>query len=127
MNQGKEINMQNDTNMTLDQLKSRVRKFIRDRDWEKYHNPKDIAESICIEAGELLEQFQWVAPQETLDWKNDASKLESIKVEIADVLIYCLSMANALEINLAKTVMEKIESNERKYPVEKYRGRAFVS
>jgi len=119
--------MRNDGNTTIEELKLRVRKFIFDRDWEKYHNPKDIAESICIEAAELLEKFQWVNSQETFTWKNKPSKLEPIMAEVADVLIYCLSLANLLEVDLAKTVIDKIESNERKYPVQKYRGKARIS
>jgi len=118
--------MQNDDNTTLKELKAKVRKFINDRDWEKYHNPKDISESICIEAAELLEKFQWRTPKETLDWKNDPSKLVPIKTEVADILIYCLSLANMLELDLSQTIIEKIKSNERRYPAEKYRGRAHI-
>ena len=118
--------MKNDSNTIIEELKAKVRKFIRERAWERYHNPKDIAESICIEAAELLERFQWIPPQETLTWKDDPSKVDAIKEEVADIIIYCLSLANAMNIDIAETIFKKLESNERKYPADKYRGTAFL-
>ena len=117
--------MEKDSITTVEELKTRVMQFIHDRAWDIYHNPKDIAESICIEAGELLERFQWFSPRETLTWKSDPSKIHSIKQEVADIIIYCLSLANAMDIDLAEAVLKKLKNNELKYPVDKYRGRAF--
>lgn len=110
--------------MTLQLLKNQVKEFISKRGWEKYHNPKDLAEAVCIEAAELLEVFQWSTVEEVSGWRNDASKMEGIREELADVLIYCLSMANTLDIDLSEAVFRKLEKNEEKYPVEKYFGRA---
>jgi NTP pyrophosphatase (non-canonical NTP hydrolase) len=113
-----------DSKTTLQELKALVKDFINKRNWEKYHNPKDLAESICIEAAELLEIFQWATAEETFSWKSDPSKIDSIKDELADVLIYCFSMANALDIDLSEAILKKLEKNEKKYPAEKYFGRA---
>jgi len=116
--------MQGDTEMTLDQLKAEVKKFIQNREWGKYHNPKNLAESICIEAAELFEVFQWVSLNEAASWSDVPSKLESVKEELADIIIYCLSMANAMRIDVTQAVLSKLEKNEARYPAGKYRGRA---
>lgn len=116
-----------DLEVTLHKLKALVKDFVAKRGWEKYHNPKDLAEAICIEAAELLEIFQWSTVEEALSWRNDASKIEAIEEEVADVLIYCLSMANTLGIDLSEAVFRKLKKNEEKYPVEKYFGRAKYS
>jgi len=113
-----------DKEIVVADLKEAARKFIHERDWEKFHNPKDLAESICIEAAELLQLFQWTGPEETAKVKADANKVTRIKEELADVMIYCLSMANTLEIDLTNAIIEKIESNKKKYPIEEYRGKA---
>ncbi|MGC8576380.1 MAG: nucleotide pyrophosphohydrolase [Thermoproteota archaeon] len=113
-----------DSKTTLQELKVLVKDFVNRRNWAKYHNPKDLAESICIEAAELLEIFQWATAEEASSWKNDPSKIDSIKDELADVLIYCFSMANALDVDLSEAILKKLEKNEKKYPVEKYFGRS---
>lgn len=113
-----------DSYTKVETLIAEVRFFLKERDWEKYHNPKDLAESICIEAAELLQLFQWTSSEETAKLKTDLSKVARIKKELADVVIYCLSMANALEIDLTSAIMEKLESNKKKYPIERYRGKA---
>lgn len=113
-----------DKETSVADLKDAVRSFVHERDWEKYHNPKDLAESICIEAAELLQLFQWVSPVEVSGYQNDPSKQERVKEELADVLIYCLSMANTMKIDLTTTIMSKLETNKKKYPKEQYRGKA---
>jgi NTP pyrophosphatase (non-canonical NTP hydrolase) len=113
-----------DSEVTLQDLKALVKDFIVKRDWVKYHNPKDLAEAICIEAAELLEVFQWSTVEEASSWKNVPSKLNSIKDELADVMIYCFSMANALNIDLSEAILKKLGKNETKYPTEEYFGRA---
>ena len=100
-------------------LKEVVHDFVHERDWEKYHNAKDLAESICIEAAELLQLFQWTSSEKTV-----SNKIVRIKEELADVVMYCLSMANALKIDLTSSIISKLESNKKKYPKELYRGRA---
>jgi dCTP diphosphatase len=115
-----------DSNTNIRYLISQVREFVEERDWEKYLNPKDLAESICIESAELLQLFQWTKPEETEQFKNKPSKVQRIKEEVADVVIYCLSMANTLNIDLTAAILEKIEHNKKKYPPKKYKGKAYV-
>jgi len=105
-------------------LKHAVESFVHERNWEKYHNPKDLAEAICIEAAELLELFQWTAAEEASSWRNVPSKLKRIREELADIFIYCLSMANVMDIDIMEAVASKIKQNEKKYPLEKFYGKA---
>jgi NTP pyrophosphatase (non-canonical NTP hydrolase) len=117
----------NDENVTVGELKVNVMKFIKERQWERFHNPKDLAEAICIEAAELLEQFQWITADEACSWKNIRSKTRNIGEELADVVIYCLSMANTMKIDLTEAVMSKLKKNEAKYPVNKFLGKTHIS
>ena len=98
---------------TIDQ----VLKFRDDRNWKQFHNPKDLAISISLEAAELLEVFQWSADDVVC-----AEKSDKIKEELADVLIYCILTANACGFDLDDIVWEKLKSNNEKYPVEKAFG-----
>ena len=94
-----------------------VLKFRDDRDWKKFHNPKDLAISICLEASELLEVFQWSAED-----VQCTEKIDKIKEELADVTIYCIFMANACGLDLDEIIHTKMKSNNEKYPVEKAFG-----
>lgn len=113
-----------DSNTVIEELKIRLKEFVRERDWEKFHNPKNIAESISIEAGELLEIFQWKSEREVANWKLEKEKKDRVAEELADVIIYSLNMANAMDIDVAHAVLSKIEQNQKKYPADKYYGRA---
>ena len=93
----------------------RIRKFTEDRDWDQFHSPANLAKSISIEANELLECFQW---------SDDNYDLEQVKVELADVIVYCQDMLDKLGLDVDEIVNSKMEQNERKYPVEKAIGRA---
>lgn len=117
---------QTDSNTKIKDLIIKIRSFLRERDWEKNHNPKDLAESICIEAAELLQLFQWIKPEESLQFKDNPSRVRRIKEELADVIIYCLSLANTLEIDLTSTIPDKIEQNKEKYPANRYKGKASL-
>ena len=117
----------NDGNTVVEELITKVREFLRERDWEKYHNPKDLAVGICVEAAELLQLFQWIKPEESEQYKKNPSKMKRIKEELADVAIYCLSMANTLEIDLASAILEKLEQNKKKYPADKYKGEVSLN
>lgn len=94
-----------------------VLKFRDDRDWKQFHNPKDLAISISLEAAELLEVFQWSAEDVTCE-----NKMDKIKEELADVVNYCILMADACGLDLDQIVREKIKRNNEKYPVEKAYG-----
>ena len=90
----------------------RIRKFNKDRDWQQFHTPENLAKSIAIEAGELLECFQW---------SNEFDQ-QAVKEELADVMSYCIDMADALGGDMEESLLEKIAKNEAKYPVEKSKG-----
>ena len=91
--------------------------FRDDRDWKQFHNPKDLAISLSLEAAELLEVFQWSGEDISCE-----GKIEKIREELADVLNYCVLMANVCGLDLDEIVMEKLARNNEKYPVEKARG-----
>ena len=95
-----------------------VDSYVSERDWKKYHKPKDTAISIAIESSELLELFQW-KPDPLESGKLDKELKERIGEELADVVIYSTCMANALGINLSEALLDKIQKNKRKYPVGK--------
>jgi NTP pyrophosphatase (non-canonical NTP hydrolase) len=93
-----------------------VDEYVTERDWKKYHNPKDIAISVAIESSELLELFQW-RPDPPESGKMDTELKARLGEELADVVIYSACMANALDINLSEVLLDKIEKNRTKYPV----------
>lgn len=105
--------------MLRDETIRRVLKFRDDRDWRQFHTPKDLAISLTLEAAELLEVFQWSGAD--LECRD---KLERIREELADVLSYCVLMADVCGLDLDEILREKVAKNEAKYPVEKARGRA---
>ena len=90
-----------------------VKKFTEDRDWEQFHTPENLAKSISIEAGELLECFQW---------NGEDFDIEKVKEELADVLAYCINMADVLNLDMDGILVEKMKKNAEKYPVEKAKG-----
>ena len=96
------------------------------RSWEKYHKPKDLAVSLAIEVGELLEHFQWRRDDEVQAYLDDPKTIARVEEEVADVLIYALLLAHGLGSDVPEIIRRKIRRNSRKYPVEKYRGRAHV-
>jgi hypothetical protein len=98
---------------TIDQ----ILKFRDDRDWKQFHNPKDLAISISLEAAELLEVFQWSAEDVTC-----SDKIDKIKEELADVVDYCVLMADVCGLDLDEIVLEKLKKNQEKYPIEKAKG-----
>lgn len=97
----------------LDELTQRIKKFNKDRNWERFHSPVNLSKSIAIEAAELLECFQW----------NDADyNLNEVKDELADVLNYCLQMCDVLGVDPIEIVNDKMDVTEKKYPVAKAKG-----
>ena len=96
-----------------EQTINRIRKFVADRDWAQYHSPANLAKSISIEAHELLECFQW---------SDTDYDLQHVKEELADVLVYCRDMLDALNLDEDEIINMKMDMNEKKYPVEKAKG-----
>jgi len=112
----------NDNNVTLQQLKSRMAEFVHARDWEQFHSPKNISMALAVEASELMELFQWADTQESQEIVR--IEREKVEQELADVLAYTLSFANACDIDLTGAFMRKLALNAAKYPVEKAKGKS---
>src|ERR1051326_2366715 len=106
-----------DANTTLADLRRRLAEFVAARDWQQFHDPKNLSMSIAIEAAELMEHFQWLKSHELHEVTRDPARCAEIGEELADVLCYAISLANALDIDIASAVLAKMEKNERKYPV----------
>lgn len=101
----------------MKELMRKAVQFRDERNWRQYHNPKDLAISLSLEASELLENFQWKSSEEALK-----ENFENLKDELADVVMYSLLLADVLEIDLEAVVLGKLEKNAQKYPVEKAYG-----
>lgn len=106
----------------IERLRRDLRRFAADRDWEQFHTPKNLAIALSVEAGELLEHFQWLtaAQSETLS----AKQLAEVRQELADVFLYLLSLSDRVGVDLVAAAFEKIELNAKKYPVELAKGTA---
>ncbi len=96
------------------ELTKKIIKFNEAREWNQFHSPENLAKSISIEAGELLECFQW----------NNEYDLDEVKSELADIINYCLLMANKLGVDPKQIVLDKMEETGRKYPIEKSKGKS---
>ena len=110
--------------LAFDELVRQVLAFRDERDWRQFHNPKDVAISISLEAAELLERFQWKSPAEVAALVGDPQGQRQVSWEMADILILLISLADVLGTNLVKAAQEKLQENERRYPVERARGTA---
>jgi dCTP diphosphatase len=112
-----------DQEVRIEALKQIMREFVRERDWEKYHTPKNLAASVAVEAAELLELFQWLTHEEAIyKSQNDLRFRQAVGEEMADVLMYVISLANVLGIDVAQTVSAKMAKNRAKYPPDKFHG-----
>ena len=114
----------NDNSTTVADLKRLMASFVAEREWQKFHDPKNLAASIAIETAELMEHFQWLRSDELEAAKHEAATMQAIGEEVADIACYLLSFANTMDIDLASAIEEKVKKNEIKYPVERYRGRS---
>ena len=115
--------MISDKTTTISELTEKIDKFIQEREWKQYHIPKNLAISITLEASELLETFQWFKDTEIEELIKKPEKIKEIESELADVMIYCISLANTLGTNLSKVIINKIDENKKKYPIEKVKGK----
>ncbi len=112
-----------DAATSVEELKQWVRQFVDERDWNRFHAPKNLAMALAVEAAELMEHFLWISPEQSRQVVQDRDKLAQVGEELADVLCFALALANQLELDLANTVKAKLAKNRQKYPVEEYRGR----
>jgi NTP pyrophosphatase (non-canonical NTP hydrolase) len=107
-----------DKDTTLLDLKEAVQAFVRERDWERFHSPKNLSMALAAEAAELMEHFLW----ETTEASHERAKREDVADELADILVYAIEFANITGIDIASAISRKMEKNAEKYPVEKARG-----
>lgn len=110
--------------MDIDTIKERLQAFAEARDWDKFHNPKNLVMALSVEASELVEEFQWLTDTQATQLKEDAAKLAKVSDEVADVAIYLIRLVDKLGIDLEQSIYAKIKKNESKYPAEKVRGSA---
>jgi dCTP diphosphatase len=114
----------NDTTTTISELKSKVLAFVRERDWEQFHAPKNLSMALAAEAGELMEHFLWATTEQSIAVVNDPVKRAKIAEELADVVIYAIEFANASGLDISASIASKMAANAKKYPVEKSRGKS---
>jgi NTP pyrophosphatase (non-canonical NTP hydrolase) len=112
-----------DTHTTVGVLRQAVAGFVDERDWQPFHSPKNLSMSIAIEAAELMERFQWLTTEEAQEAVGNRAELAAVTDELADIVIYCLSLSNALNLDISSAVLGKLQTNEHRYPAEEFRGR----
>ncbi|MFT3897827.1 MAG: nucleotide pyrophosphohydrolase [Thermomonas sp.] len=106
----------------IESLRSKLREFAKERDWDKFHSPKNLAAALSVEAAELLEHFQWLTEGESASLSE--GKRREVSEELADVFLYLIRLADKLEIDLWKAAEQKLSKNAEKYPVEKSKGKS---
>ena len=109
--------------MDIKNIQKQLSGFADERDWDQFHNPKNLAMALSVEASELVEIFQWLTPKQAEEIMS-SSESEHVKEEMADVMIYLIRMADKLNIDLEKAVADKIVKNAEKYPIKLARGNA---
>jgi NTP pyrophosphatase (non-canonical NTP hydrolase) len=112
-----------DNTTTVAALREAMRQFVSERDWERFHSPKNLSMGAAVEAAELMEQFLWVDNEASRQVVHDAGRMGEIADEIADVACYLLALCNTLGLDLSQAVTDKLRKNAQKYPAEQYRGR----
>lgn len=110
--------------MNWNGIRDHMRAFVRERDWEKFHTPKNLAMALTGEASELQELFQWLTPEESQQIMLDPAKAKKVQDELADVLVYCVRLADVLGIDPEAAIWAKMQQNAAKYPPELAKGRA---
>jgi dCTP diphosphatase len=115
--------MNPDAHTTVAALRQVVAAFVDARDWQPFHGAKNLSMSIAIEAAELMERFQWLTTEEAQVAVEDPAEQAAVADELADILIYCLSLSNALDLDISSAILGKLHTNEHRYPAEEFRGR----
>jgi len=109
-------------NDSLDQLRQNLANFAADRDWDQFHSPKNLSMALIAECAELIEHFQWLTEEQSSELSVD--KKQAVGLEMADILIYLVRIADKLDIDLITMANEKIHLNETRFPIDKVRGKA---
>ncbi len=112
-----------DQTTTIAHLRDHVQTFVDQRDWSQFHSPKNLAMSIAIEAAELMEHFQWLTVEQACGVHDAPDEMQRIREELADVLCFALSFANALDIDVSDAIADKLAKNAAKYPADRFFGR----
>lgn len=106
--------------LDFDRLKEEVRQFVAERDWDQFHSPKNLSMALIVEVAEMLEHFQWLTEEQSCNLPSE--KLAEIELELADIQIYLISLANKLQLDLVSAAERKLALNAQKYPADKVRG-----
>lgn len=106
----------------LEALRDELKQFARDRDWEQFHAPRNLAAGLSVEAGEVLEHFQWLSEEESARLSEE--ERAAVRLELADVFIYLIRLADVLDVDLVAAARDKLAINAERYPVGKAKGRA---
>ena len=112
-----------DHQTTVAELTALVERFVAERDWQQFHDPKNLSASIAIEAAELMEHFQWLRSDELAAIAKDKKAVGEIREEVADILAYLLSFASRMKIDLSSALADKMAKNAVKYPAHQFRGK----
>lgn len=112
-----------DDKTTVAELKQVMEQFVAERDWQPFHDPKNLSMSIAIEAAELMEHVQWMRSEELVELRHDPVRLGEMAEELADIFAYVLSFAATMEIDLSAALRGKMIKNAQKYPVEQFKGK----
>jgi NTP pyrophosphatase (non-canonical NTP hydrolase) len=113
----------NDATTTVGDLRREVGSFIDERDWSQFHSPKNLSMAIAIEAAELMEHFQWLTTEQASAVRESPEDMQQVRAELADIVCYSLSLANAMDIDISSALRDKMVKNAIKYPAERFRGR----
>ncbi|MSP18164.1 MAG: nucleotide pyrophosphohydrolase [Bdellovibrionales bacterium] len=108
----------------LNKLLKLQRKFVKDREWDVFHTPKNLTMALAGEVGELVEIFQWLTPEESFEVMKSPKTCQEIQHELADILYYTLRLADRLDVDLEKALIEKLKQNAKRYPVKLAKGNA---
>lgn len=115
--------MATDQDTTVASLREELAAFVRERDWEQFHDPKNLSIAIATEAAELMEHFRWIKNDPSRELVHDPAARAAIAEEVADVLAFLLSFANAADLDLSTALRAKMAKNARKYPADQFKGR----
>jgi dCTP diphosphatase len=107
----------------MDELVKALREFARERDWEQFHSPKNLAMALSVEVSEIVEHFQWLTQEQSRNM--DPEKVDEVRLEIADVMIFLTNLADALGIDPIAAAREKLDINRKKYPADQVHGKAL--
>ncbi|NIM94503.1 MAG: nucleotide pyrophosphohydrolase [Anaerolineales bacterium] len=106
-----------DSQTTVLELREAIGHFVKERSWERYHTPKNLAMSIAIEAAEVMERFQWYTAEESVALVKDTEVCRDVADELADVVIYCLALSNQADIDLSSAIRAKLDRNMDRFPI----------